>query len=121
MIIQKFKTLSLAIIVLLLVPVAASAHSMMQSSSPSDGEVVSEAPETIGMVFHHAVRLTSLELTTSGGEEISIEIDREAELSNIVAAPLPALAPDQYRVDWRAMAPDGHVMSGSFSFTIEAS
>lgn len=60
-------------IFLLTVLTIASASPIMQSSSPSGGEVLSKAPETTGLVSHHAIRLTSPQLSTSSDEEISIK------------------------------------------------
>jgi methionine-rich copper-binding protein CopC len=35
-----------------------------------------------------------------------------------VTAPLPALAPGPWRVEWRVLSTDGHVVSGRFEFRI---
>jgi methionine-rich copper-binding protein CopC len=50
-----------------------------------------------------------------------LQFDRSAEGVNEVSVALPSLAPGNYRVQWSALTvDDGHVVKGSFSFTVAA-
>jgi methionine-rich copper-binding protein CopC len=58
---------------------------------------------------------------SAGGADIPLQFDRSAEGVNEVSVALPSLAPGNYRVQWSALTvDDGHVVKGSFSFTVAA-
>ena len=92
--------------------------SMVRSTDPSDGAVLSRSPEHINITFAHPVRLTILKLSTIFGEVIPVEFDQVEEGTADIAVPVPPLDPDDYTVEWRALGGDDHAMSGSFSFTV---
>ena len=50
----------------------------------------------------------------------AVDLDvSDAGKTNHLMVDLPELQADDYTVDWRATGDDGHVMSGSFAFTVE--
>lgn len=95
-------------------PVAA--HTRMTASVPTDGAVLTEAPEAIELKFGAPMRLTSLVLKDSNGE-IPVELPK-TDTAATARVSIPALDNGKYSVAWRALGGDGHVMSGEFSFTI---
>jgi copper resistance protein C len=95
--------------------VPAWAHSALESSIPANGTTVTD-PKTMTLTFSDAVRLVTLKLTGKDAE-IVVPIDKSAAAAKTFSLPLPALAPTKYEVKWTAAADDGHVMTGSFSFT----
>lgn len=90
----------------------------MPEMSIADGAVLSEAevPDSVSIRFDHAMTLDRVILTTLAGETIALQPDGGGMQWT---APLPALQPDEYRLDWRARGADGHVMSGGISFAVE--
>jgi methionine-rich copper-binding protein CopC len=96
-------------------------HLRLEKSAPADSSVVEAAP-SVSLWFSQATGLdvTRVVVRASGGDTIStLPLTRDAKpKSPIVAAfrsPLPA---GSYAVDWRTMAADGHVVRGSFRFTV---
>ena len=94
-------------------------HAMMAGATmPADGAVLEASPEQIMIQFGHAMTPQMVRLTTLTGEVIELDPGEKAATDHLML-PVPALQPDDYTVDWRAAGANGHVMSGSFSFTVE--
>ena len=116
------QTISRLVAVLLLVASImagpAVAHSPLASLSPVDGAEVS-APQQIEMTFKGVARLVRFDLVpVDSGDAVDLGKDHlfaSAKTHNIA---VPDLAPGSYQASWRAMAEDGHVMKGRFTFTI---
>ena len=110
---------ALLIVALLTVARPVMAHSPLEQSRPLDGAVLAQAPDKLELVFRHPVHLASVVLSPAGGGDvIAIATGHMDKAIERYELPLPRLAPETYTVDWRALAGDGHVMSGSFSFTV---
>lgn len=96
----------------------AFAHSHLGSSSPEDGEVVTEEINEITLNFEGKIEQgSSIELSNTQGQTIPIEnisID-EGVMTGTVANPLEN---GEYHVKWSNIGADGHVMEGDFSFTV---
>jgi len=104
--------------VALLAPAGVLAHAKLLESSPAAGARLDAAPGTLTLKFDEKVQLAVLKLST-GGADIPLRIDRGAEGATEVTVALPRLAPALYRVQWSALTvDDGHVVKGSFSFTV---
>ena len=43
-----------------------------------------------------------------GGEHLPLD----------AVAPVPAVKPGRYRVEWQVLSTDGHVVTGRYSFTV---
>jgi methionine-rich copper-binding protein CopC len=99
--------------VLFLAP--AWAHSALESSVPANGSTVTD-PKTITLTFSDAVRLVTLKLKAADAEVV-VPVDKSAAAAKSFSLPLPSLKPAKYEAKWTASADDGHVMTGSFSFT----
>jgi methionine-rich copper-binding protein CopC len=102
--------------VALLASSMAMAHSPLESTEPSDGAVLAGAPEVIRLEFAGPIRLVGVALSGNGAET-ALDVPSAGAARFEVAT--PDLAPGRYRVEWRGMAGDGHVMSGAFSFEVE--
>lgn len=107
-----------AVFAALLLVAPASAHSLLESSVPADGATVTE-PKTVKLTFSDAVRLVTVKLTARD-VDVSLPVDRSAAAAKTFSVPLEALAPAKYEVQWTAAADDGHVMTGTFAFTVAA-
>jgi hypothetical protein len=97
----------------------ALAHSMVERSTPANGQTYAAAPKTFEISFQHAVILASISLETAFGEPISVPYAPSKSMDTTFAVPLPALDPGDYTLSWRALAKDGHVMSESIAFTVD--
>lgn len=114
------KSLSFLVLTVgLLFAAPAQAHSNLASSVPADKSTVSE-PKTITMTFTRDLRLVTVRLTSEDFDE-ALTVDRAAPFGRTFSVPLPAVGPGTYKVKWRAAAADGHIMTGTFSFTVAPS
>ncbi|MBB5694404.1 copper resistance CopC family protein [Muricoccus pecuniae] len=104
-----------------LVPSVASAHAMLHSSDPADGAALATSPRALNLTFTEDCRVTALRLLDEGGREHQLRREGgrapSSKATATVAAPLP---PGAYRLEWRAMGDDGHVMSGAVRFAVNA-
>ena len=109
----------LSLITALFMSVAAQAHSPLIGLTPSDGAVLSAAPEAIEMRFRGAARLIRFQLVNDGdGAKIGLgesHLMVESDEHRIILPPLPA---GDFTVSWRALSEDGHVIKGGFSFSV---
>jgi len=113
---MKFTSAYLAIAVLLLSQ-PLLAHTKLGGSTPADGAHV-PAPTVITLEFTADVRLTAVKLENDAGETIETgPVPGEAATSFAVAIN-DTLAPGRYRVSWRSVSGDSHIVSGEFRFTV---
>ncbi len=97
---------------------AASAHSLLLESTPAAGAVVPSPPE-VRLRFNSRVekRLSRMSVVNERGESRSLALDLDGPPDRL-GAPLPALSPGRYRLEWHVLSTDGHVVSGGFSFRV---
>jgi methionine-rich copper-binding protein CopC len=98
---------------------AAHAHTALKESVPAADASV-PAPKTIELTFAGDVRLTAVSLTDSTGAAKHLDAVPAAPGSKFSIAVHEALAPGSYKVVWRAVGGDTHIVSGEFGFTIVA-
>ena len=97
---------------------AAYAHASKQGTRPADGAVLTAPPETVGMTFDMAMRVTLVSLTDQDGKAYDLAREDDMQPVTVFDAIPPALPVGTYTVDWRGLADDGHPMQGSFSFVV---
>ena len=116
------RTAVLAAALAAMVPATASAHAMLHGSDPADGATVSGSPRAVNLTFSEECRVTALRLLDEAGKEHQLRRDggraASSRASATVASPLP---PGAYRLEWRAMGDDGHVMRGAVRFAVTSS
>jgi methionine-rich copper-binding protein CopC len=111
------------------------AHSPLNSISPKNNEILSQAPEQIKMNFKSDAKLVKVTLLKQSGEEkdtivsnlfsksdnkkIIIEDDVLMKMSPKHFIGLPKLTSGKYLFQWRAMSKDGHFIKGEINFIIE--
>jgi methionine-rich copper-binding protein CopC len=113
-----FRSLFTALILTLFAASPSLAHAPKTGSVPEDKAVLSESPASIDVSFASPMRLTKVTLASNGTEE-KLEIAPKS-FATTFSLPVQALANGDYTVEWRGMSEDGHVMDGSFTFTIKA-
>jgi len=105
-------------------PAAVLPHIVLDSSVPADGSVNAEPVGEIRLFFSGAplMRGASVRVITSARQLVRTSppaADPEDPKQVFVQID-PGLAPGAYRVQWRCIADDGHVMRGDFAFEISA-
>jgi len=111
----------LALSVLLLVASPVLGHVDLESSSPSDGTVVTETPELIELRFtSEAVPAgEGVVLASADGASVDATVTQpDPTLVHIV--PTHSLANGVYGVLWTMKAGDAHPKSGTFTFQVDA-
>lgn len=103
-----------------LLPLMAAAHTTLMQSIPANGSVVKMAPAQLVLRFSEAAALTKLTIQKTGDKEAQTlgPLSRTAAEHFLIAA--PKLGPGSYVVRYRALSDDGHVASGTLTFTVSA-
>lgn len=110
----------LAPVVLLAACGPAAAHSLLLESSPAAGATLTAGPPRLVLRFNNRLehRLSRVRLVDEhGGSRPLILTVADTGVDRLTAA-VPPLAPGTYRVDWRVLSTDGHIVDGSFSFRV---
>ena len=97
----------------------ANAHSILKSSTPADGAVISMSPESLELIFEKPVKLTSLELFEQTGEKVKMAFMLGRMASERFEIPLTELIPGDYKVSWVAMTNEANKMTGEFNFSYQ--
>lgn len=111
---------------LLLVPVAANAHAGVISVAPAADGILTEMPSEIRLTFTE-------ELLTIDGSDVNtvmlnsfdgpkVELTDIKVIGNILSATIPAAdyAPGTYEITYRIVSADGHKLSDSYIFSLNA-
>ena len=101
-------------------PEPTAAHTELEFSQPSDGEIVSQPISQISLTFTRPVEMASdgmIAVDVRGVEHEPIAIDSVDGRTWVMRyeAPLPD---GQFEVYWRFAAADGHIIEGAFAFTV---
>ena len=109
-----------AVLAVLAAPLTADAHAYLASSTPAAGTVlVDNKLPAIDLRFSEAVVGVQVTLSQAGHTVKTSKTDTlDGGLRSRTA--LTPLAPGLYLVTWRAVADDGHLTGGQFSFAVGA-
>jgi hypothetical protein len=109
--------------ILLLAPAGeALAHARLVKANPAVGSTVAAAPTRLWLKFNEVIRpaASGVKLTGPDGQGVVLSpLTKDPKDPTAVTAPTPAnLAPGLYKVEWKALSPDGHHTQGDFAFTV---
>ena len=127
---------NLLLAILLVLPIAANAHSPLASSSPQNGETLDEPPTEIFMEYKLPAKLIKVGLKKQSdkqgknllgrlfgggddGESVPLGTSFLMTIDKRQVIPLPSLKDGSYSLTWRAMGEDGHVVKGELTFNIK--
>lgn len=114
------KIISLAVIILMLVSNQVFAHTNLKDSTPKDGEIVLEPLQEITLSFETKIEQTSkFEVFNSKSESVNVEnlTIEEDLMKGSFSQPLEN---GDYKVVWKIVGADGHIIDGEYSFTMNA-
>ena len=115
------RSLAVAVLAVSMAPSGAWAHAMMHSSNPADGATLIGSPRAVNLTFTEECRVTAMRLLDEAGKERQLRREGGRAAATSASATLAApLTPGTYRVEWRALGDDGHVMSGTVRFAVNA-
>jgi len=98
-------------------------HLHLVKSVPAANATVRAAPDSIRLWFSQApeLKLTSVKVTGPRTTVVPIAPLAERDSALVVAPVKGKMAAGSYTVAWRTMSKDGHVVKGTFAFTVGAS
>ncbi|WP_162802221.1 copper resistance CopC family protein [Ornithinimicrobium murale] len=100
---------------------AAQAHDQLTDSSPAAGEELSSPPSEVHLTFSGEVLELGAVVTVLDDDGGTWEAGEPVIDGQSVTAPLTEGMPGgAYEIQWRVSSSDGHPISGSIPFTVEA-
>jgi len=98
---------------------SALAHTGLETSSPENGEVVTEEMREIALTYEGKIEQGgTLEVSNSNGQSIPVE-DVSIADTQMTGTFTNALENGDYTVVWNIIGADGHPIAGEFSFTVD--
>jgi hypothetical protein len=98
----------------------AAAHALLVEAIPAEAATLESSPPQLMLRFNsrieHKLSRAALMLG-EGGEPQPLTVDAATTPDRLIA-PLPALAPGSYVVDWQVLSVDGHRAAGKLRFRI---
>ena len=104
---------------LVLIPMAAAAHSQLGTTIPANGAVLKEPPTQIVLTFAKRIRLTKVRVARDQDRPMDLDLGDQKAFATKFAVPVAGMGRGRYRVEWRGLASDGHAMRGTFAFRVE--
>ena len=99
----------------------AFAHAHLKSAAPAPDSVVKTAPTELDLIFSEGINLkfSGVKVTGPNGVVVKVGAAMLMDEDKTMMAPLAdPLAPGAYKVEWHALASDGHKSKGEFGFTV---
>ena len=102
--------------------VPASAHAMLERTSPGADSVVARAPDAVVVTFSESVTLVpgAVRVYDGGLREVDTgaAVHPDGDPNSAVVALPAGLAAGTYTVTWRVVSADSHPVSGGFRFSV---
>lgn len=101
----------------------ASAHALLEETTPAQGSTVDTAPKEIRLRFIEGVDIPdgAIELYDSSGARLDVGAAHHPDgRPDEVAASVPDLGRGSYVVSWKATSADSHPINGAFTFAVGA-
>ena len=115
--VRRFIALLIAVLAALAIPIAASAHALLGSSSPAAGAHLGTTPGIVVLEFTQSLnpQLSSAAVVDPSGRSWKGEVDSGEE----IRVPLETNVPGVYTVTWVSVSEvDGHRITGTFTFDV---
>ncbi len=109
--------LVLLVTIVFQLPLSASAHSKLESSTPAEGEKVTTDLEAVVLTFSTKIESLSTMTLKNGDKEIPLQISVEDDqMTGAITNPLEN---GNYTVAYKIIGADSHVIEGNYSFSVE--
>jgi copper resistance protein C len=119
---------ALVLMALLIAPVAsapsASAHAALESTTPAKGAIVGKYTKQVSMIFGEEILVlkgkypNSISVTNPQGVIVSSGVAMVSGIKISESLQTPLIA-GKYLVKYRVVSADGHVVSGSYNFSVK--
>lgn len=98
-------------------------HLKLKQSFPAKDTVLSTSPDAIRLWLTEKADLPATRITLTDAANAAIAVERPSRGAEadapIVAKLASPLRAGVYRVTWKTMSKDGHVVNGVFAFTVK--
>ncbi len=103
---------------LVLMPLAVSAHAFLDHAEPRVGNTVAASPREVKLWFTQKLEqaFSTVEVTDGSGQRV--DTGKPHVDGNEMAVSIKSLGPGSYRVNWHVLSVDTHRTDGNFSFTV---
>ena len=119
---QNLKSAVFAALFVMAGTLGAFAHAKMNASVPKDGETVTAGLSEIQLQFSKPLRLTLIHVRrVDDQKEIRVSSKLPTSFVDSAKVAVDVLQAGSYKVFWTAVSKDGHVMKGSFAFSVKQS
>jgi copper transport protein len=99
----------------------ASAHAILDETTPTAGQVVDSSPKAITLRFNESVEvaLGAIRVYNSKGNRLDVgSASHPGGQQSQVRVSVPKLDKDSYVVTWRVISSDAHPVTGAFTFQV---
>ena len=95
-------------------------HATLVSSEPAANSHLASAPTRVRLVYSEPIegKLAKVTIVPATAAPIVLRAGADPRDVHAVIAPVDALGPGTYKVEWRVVSADGHPVDGTFSFTV---
>ncbi len=97
----------------------AFAHSRVDTTSPENGATIAKVPSEISLGFARDIRLTRVDMVHQDHPSVRLDLRDQTGFGRAFTLPLQGMGEGSYRIKWRGLGADGHVMQGEFMFTVD--
>ena len=99
---------------------SAHPHSLLLDSSPAADALLAAAPSEISLRFNNRIekKLSTIRLVDEGGAVQAVTVRVADGPADRLTGAAPSIGPGTWRVEWRVLSTDGHIVSGRFSFRV---
>lgn len=113
------KIIVAALLLMLVMPFTAHAHTALTSSNPAEGQKLAEAPKELELAFGTIIEEGST--MTLKGPETDVALDDISISENVMKGLInEELMNGQYIISWKIIGEDGHPIEGEILFSLEA-
>jgi len=95
-------------------------HATLVSSEPVANSHLASPPTRVRLVYSEPIegKLAKVTIVPATAAPIVLRAGADPRDVHAVIAPVDALGPGSYKVEWRVVSADGHPVDGTFSFTV---
>ena len=104
--------------VLLLAPLAARAHAILEDSDPPSGGSIAAGKVVLTFRYNSRIDRSRSRLTMTGPDQTRSTPPIDPEGPPDLLTTTVTLAPGAYVVHWQVLAVDGHITRGDVAFTV---
>jgi methionine-rich copper-binding protein CopC len=120
---QRWRRLASLGLVIGLAPTLAWGHAALVKSTPAPRATLIKSPDRVRLWFNEPLETKFARVSVWDGQ--GRQIDQEdarvgPDDPKALSVGIPALGPGAYTVRYRVLSVDGHVVEGSFRFTVRA-